>query len=86
MGFIDSILDNIALPFEGDALKNKIVLVGDSAGYFDSVSSIVYFSETEVCLAVKKGKIVVFGSGLYIKKFCEGDVVLCGKITKIERS
>ena len=85
MGFFDNILENFCLPID-DGLKNKIVLVGDTAGYFDCITGIVGYTDTEIILSLKRGKITVTGKDLYIKKFCEGDVVICGKIVKVDRS
>ena len=85
MGFFDNILESFGLSGAGEGLKNRIVLLGDCAGYFDCVTGIIGYSETEISLSLKKGRITVHGKDLYIKKFCEGDVVICGKILKIER-
>jgi sporulation protein YqfC len=85
MGFFDNMKESFGICDLSEGIKNKVVLVGFEAGYFDCVVGIIGYSDTEISLALKKGKIIVYGKDLYIKKFCEGDVVVCGKITKIER-
>ncbi len=85
MSFIDNIRDCFCqneLPL--DCLY-RAVLFGDSAGYFENVKSIVSYEKEEVVLSLKKGAIKIKGKDLYIKKYCIGDVVICGKITSVER-
>jgi len=85
MGFIDEIKSAFDLePFAKEPCY-KAVIFGDSACYFEGVKSIKYYSEDTVSLVLKKGAITVKGVELSIKKFCEGDVVVCGKISEIKR-
>ena len=63
----------------------KATLVGDSAGYFECVLGIKSYSEEEIILSVKDGGVIIKGENLYIKKYCEGDVAVCGKIKAVER-
>lgn len=64
----------------------RAVLFGDCAGYFENVKSIVSFSECEIILSLSKGCLKITGEKLYIKKYCLGDVAICGKIKGIERT
>ena len=85
MGFIESIKECFG---EWEIPKEPIfraVLFGESAGYFENVKSILNYSENEIVLSLKKGGLKVAGEGLYIKKYCMGDIVICGKILKVER-
>jgi len=63
----------------------RAVLFGDGAAYFENVCSIAHYTPEEVSLCLKRGGLVISGCGLYIKKYCAGDVVICGKIRSIER-
>lgn len=63
----------------------RAVLFGDSAGYFENVKSIVSYGECEIILALSKGCLKITGEKLYIKKYCLGDVAICGKIKGLER-
>ena len=85
MGLIEEIKQNFC---DNEIPKEPIfraVLFGEGAGYFENVKSIVSYTQEEVVLALSKGGIKVSGNGLYIKKYCVGDVVICGKIKKVER-
>ena len=63
----------------------KILLIGNGCGYFEGVKSINSYSEKEIILLTKQGKIIILGNKLVINKFCEGDVVICGKILTIKK-
>ncbi len=58
----------------------------DGAGaYFQNVKSISSFSENEVSLCVAGGEVKIRGKGLFIRKYFEGDAIVDGKITDIEK-
>ncbi len=85
MGFIE----NIKNCFGADELPKepifRAVLFGDSAAYLENVTAIARYEECEIVLSLKRGGLSVRGEGLYIKKYCSGDVVICGKIKALER-
>ncbi len=83
-----SFLDNIFSCFNNSSTLlplPKILLIGDNCGYFEGVKSIGSYSEKEIILFTKQEKIIVLGNKLVINKFCEGDVVICGKILTIKK-
>lgn len=84
MGFIDEIKKDLV-----DVLPEnpcfKAVLFGESVGYFEFVSGIKSYSGTEIVVFVKRGELKICGENLYIKKLCEGDLVVVGKIKAVER-
>jgi sporulation protein YqfC len=85
MGFIDNIIEFLG---GEEFYKNqsfRAVMFGDSAVYFEGVTSIISYEKEQVLLGVKKGRLTIKGKDLYIKKYCMGDVVICGKISAIER-
>ena len=86
MGFID----NIKECFESYELPKepifRAVLFGESAGYFENVSGISCYSSEQIVLNLKRGGLKILGEKLYIKKFCMGDIIICGKIQSIERT
>ena len=85
MGFMDNIYTSVFLePFPKEP-PFRILLLGDRAGYFEKVKSVISFSESQIELAVKNAVVTVSGENLTIKKFCEGDVVICGKIVSVKR-
>jgi sporulation protein YqfC len=85
MGFIDDI-SNCFSPDEMPKVPCfRAVLFGDGAGYFENIRAIKYYTAEEICLCLKRGGLIIRGENLYVKKYCAGDVVICGKIKSIER-
>ena len=86
MGFIEEIKSC----FTADELPKepifRAVLFGDGAAYFENVSTIAKYSTEEIVLNLRKGSLVIEGCGLYVKKYCGGDVVICGKINCVRRA
>jgi sporulation protein YqfC len=86
MGFIEEIKNC----FSSEELPKepifRAVMFGDCAVYFENVCSISHYCQEEICLCLKKGGLVISGCNLYIKKYCGGDVVVCGKIKSIVRT
>lgn len=63
----------------------RAVIFGDNAAYFENVKTILSYQPTEILLALNKGGLRILGKNLYVKKYCAGDVAVCGKICVIER-
>ncbi|MBQ9756170.1 MAG: YabP/YqfC family sporulation protein [Clostridia bacterium] len=63
----------------------RAVTFGDSGIYLENVRQIVSYTPERIEFGLKKGGLVVSGKCMYIKKFCGGDVAICGKIIKTER-
>ena len=63
----------------------RALLIGDYACYLEDVCSILEFGQEVISVRLKKGGLKVTGKDLYIKKYCAGDLLICGKITAIER-
>lgn len=86
MGFIDNIKNCFSIEELPVEPPFRAVLFGDGAAYIENVFCLAHYDVNEIVLSLKKGTITVRGEGLYIKKFCMGDVVICGKIRSVERS
>jgi len=85
MGFMDNIFKSTLIePFPKEP-PTRIMLIGDFAGYFEHVKTIISYSPEEIILGVKKNIVKVVGEKLLIKRFCEGDVVICGKIISVSK-
>ena len=85
MGFIDDIkkcFSSSELPIEP---VFRAVIFGDCALYLENVRSIVKYTSEEISISLSKGGLNVLGNNLYVKKYCAGDLVVCGKIKTIER-
>ena len=85
MGLIDEINNCFCQNELPNNPSFRAVLIGDNAGYFENVKSIVSFTNEEIVLSLKNGALKIIGNGLYIKKYCLGDVVVCGKIRSLEK-
>ena len=84
-----SFIDDIKGCFLEDELclqpSFRAVIFGDNAMYLECVKSISRYSPEEIAILLKRGQVIIKGEKLYVKKFCGGDLVVCGKIKSIER-
>lgn len=85
MSFIDNIKQCICAEDFPSPPSFRAVMFGDRAIYLENVCTIISYTKDEVRLSLKKGGLNVKGKELYIKKYCQGDVVICGKISSLER-
>lgn len=85
MGLIENIkncIDKSSIPCEPCF---RAVLFGENALYLENVKSIAGYSQEEIILQISDGGLKIFGKALYIKKYCEGDLIVCGKIKGLEK-
>ena len=85
MSFIENIKECIGLDAQPLNPPFRAVLFGDTALYLEGVKQIVSFTSEEMVLGLKQGGLKIKGTNLYVKKYCGGDVVVCGKILGLER-
>ncbi len=85
MGLIDNIKECFSCEEFPKTPIYRAVLFGEEAGYFENIKSIVCYTSEQVVLALSKGCLQICGQDLYIKKYCLGDVVICGKIKAVQR-
>ena len=64
--------------------ESRCAFFPNGGGYFQGVKNLGDFSETEIVICFKKEKISVRGKELTIKKYCDGDLELSGKIYAVE--
>ncbi len=85
MSFIDNIKNCIASS-DSPALSGvRMTCFGFRSAYFEEIKSIISYAKDEIVLGLKSGGIILSGRELYVKKYCAGDVVICGEILKIEK-
>jgi sporulation protein YqfC len=84
MGFIDNIIKCVGAEEFPKEPSFRAVLFGENAVYLENILGIICYEKEQILLAIKKGTVRVKGFDLFIKKYCLGDVVVCGKITGIE--
>ena len=84
MSFFESVKEMIGLEHLPTPVF-RATIIGDVAGFFEGVVDVHDFSDEKIVLRLKKGGFVINGKNLYVKKYCAGDLVVCGKITSTQR-
>lgn len=74
--------DEIFKSVDGAALARYTVAIG-GGGYFEGVKSVGDFSPECVVLYFPRHSVAVEGENLHIKKYCDGDLELSGKIASV---
>ena len=64
----------------------KYVVFDGRCGYFENVKGIGDFSGEAVEILLKKGKLLVSGKNLYIRRFVDGDLAVYGQIESVARA
>ncbi|HIY78806.1 MAG TPA: hypothetical protein H9728_07140 [Candidatus Borkfalkia excrementavium] len=63
----------------------KFVVLLGRAAYFENVKAISSLSDTAVEIALKSGAVRVEGSGLAVRQYSGGDLMLAGNVVKVEK-
>ena len=66
-----------------DVLVSKCIVVPKGGGYFEGVKAVGDFSPERIVVCFKKAQVEIVGKGLSIKKYCEGDLQISGKISAL---
>ena len=74
--------DEIFKNADGGALA-RCVIVPYGGGYFEGVKAVGDFSPERIVLYFSKESVEVEGVSLTIKKYCDGDLQLTGKIRSL---
>ncbi|MBR2646342.1 MAG: YabP/YqfC family sporulation protein [Clostridia bacterium] len=61
----------------------RYVVVLNGGGYFEGVKAVDDFSTRRIKVCFQKEELVIEGEDLSIKKYCEGDLQLAGKICAV---
>ena len=64
----------------------RAVLLGEESAYFENIRSIKSYSPLKIEIFLRKGLLTIEGEQLFIKKYCGGDLIVCGKIKVIIRT
>ncbi len=83
-----SFINEIAGIFGGENVVPtfRVMMLGENAAYVEGVKAIKSYSQDKIELFLNKGELKITGEGLYVKKFCAGDLAVCGKIKKVEKN
>ncbi len=74
--------DEIFKNADGGAMQRCVIVPG-GGGYFEGVKSVGDFSNEKIVLFFPRLGVEITGEGLEIKKYCEGDLQLSGKISAL---
>ena len=88
MSLIDNIKESLGLVGVPSEPFLRVALIGGGEGcfcsaYIENVRLIKSYSTDQICVAVKGGQVTLLGEGLCIKKYCQGDLAVCGKIKSV---
>ena len=83
MVFIEDALSFLGLGKEITPYPHRLTLFGRSGAIVEGAQSIVFYSQDEVRISLKKGQVKIVGEGLKIKKYGDGEVALVGKIAGV---
>lgn len=84
MSFIESVKELISLQ-ELPVPTFKATLVGDSALFLEGVLDVTEFTDKQITIRLKRGGFIIKGENLFVKKYYEGDLIVCGKIVSTEK-
>ncbi len=84
MGFSDCILKCLNLDGLSFSSGYRVTLVGEKGVYVEGVLKIIDVKDEVIILAVKDGKLYIFGNGLKLKSYYDKDLAIIGKVLKIE--
>lgn len=82
MSFFDSITESLNI---GKGGFFRAVLLGDELLEIEGVKQIKSYSPEEIVVLLRKDGLKIKGNDLFVKKYCAGDLVVCGKILVLER-
>ena len=82
-----SFFDEVLKIFGGEEISPtfRVMWIGDDALYVEGVKSLKSYSQEKIELIIKNSGLKIIGEKLFFKKYCAGDVAVCGKIKSIER-
>lgn len=85
MSFIENIRDCIGLENLPVASSFRALLFGGFAVYVEGVKQMLSFTSEEIIVSVKDCSLKIEGEKMFVKKYCSGDLVVCGKISGLTR-
>lgn len=70
---------------EDSAFRVQYTVIDGGGGYFQNVKKLLEFSPERLVLKGARGRLNIEGERLSLGKYFQGDLVVRGKIIKIER-
>ena len=75
--------DEIFLDADGESFS-RCIFVPNGGGYFEGVKGVEDFSTERVVVCFPRKTVEVRGNNLSIKKYCDGDLQISGRILSCE--
>ena len=86
MGLMQNLAAACGVDCDAAPQEYRVTLFGKTGGYFEGIKSIVSFADDCVTFALHRGALHVYGQGLSLGKYCDGDVAVVGDIQRVERT
>ena len=74
--------DEIFKSADGAAFARCTIVPG-GGGYFEGVKAVGDFSPQKIVLYFPRESVVIEGAELFIRKYCDGDLELAGRIVRV---
>lgn len=84
MEFFEEIKNKLKKDLNLDALGYKIYILDNVGTVVMGVRDIALFTDTKIIVNLKKNKIELNGVNLHIKAYSKNDILIGGKINKVE--
>ncbi len=81
---LHSALDTVGLPSESIGNQARILLCGREELQAKPCRALQKYTQTEVCVRLSDGALRILGSGLNIRTFLDGELILRGKIDSVD--
>lgn len=85
MSFIDNIKESLGLVSIGEPLY-RAVIFGENSVYIENVKGIISYSKDRIEVLLKSGTLIIVGENLVVKKYCGGDLAICGKVKNLTKT
>ncbi len=85
MNFIDNIKNCIGKSDSPTLSGFRLISFGFNSVYLEDVKHVISYTPQEITVGLRAGALKISGGELFLKKYCAGDVVICGRIEKIEK-
>ena len=85
MNLLENIVDMLGLKDFAYGNGFTLIIINENSAYIQGVKRIEGYTSEKIAVVTKKCKLTVYGKNLCVKKFCMGDMAICGKIEKTEK-
>ena len=83
-GLCENIADRLDLPEDALLGAAKLTLTANRRALIENHCGILEYGTEQIQVSVKRGKIVLRGSGLKLEAMNKGELLICGKLQSVE--